>query len=442
MKKFASFCLIVFLVSGLCSAQEIPDVFARDPLRCGGRFYVYDYGHPAVLTPAPDGYRPFYISHFARHGARWCNSEYTSLHDCLSRAAREGRLTGEGRALFSRFEAYYRKVRLRKGNLTGIGKAQHAAIATHMWERFPEVFEGPTHVEAFSTESPRVIMSMWSCLSRLKELDGDLDVQADASAAYAPWLQPNLSSSPYYRKECFRAGEAAEKAAADFFRETAPCEEIAGRYFTDTSYLEEKLGIPLQEFATTLLSVVTDTYCQETDRGCFDDLLSPEEAYLIWKGASAAFLLHFGRYEGSECLATDYAGFTLGQMIESAEADIASGGTRLRLRFGHDGGVAPLLALMDVNGFGRTVTSFSQAGDVFPDYNIPMGCSLQLVFFRNGDGDILVKPLLNEAEATLPFPPVSGPYYGWEDFKSYYLPLVREARRRVLTKNNIADESE
>ena len=60
-----------------------------------------------------------------------------------------------------------------------------------------------------------------------------------------------------------------------------------------------------------------------------------------------------------------------------------------------------------------------------------MGCSLQLVFFRNAAGDILVKPLLNEAEATLPFPAVTESYYSWEAFKAYYLPRIEEAKEKI-----------
>ena len=120
-------------------------------------------------------------------------------------------------------------------------------------------------------------------------------------------------------------------------------------------------------------------------------------------------------------------------MIESADADIASGDTQLRLRFGHDAGLMPLLVFLDVNGFGRTASSFEEAVRIFPSYDMPMGASLQLVFFRNSEGDILLKVLLNEAEATLPLPSSQGPYYRWNDFKEHYLPLVRASKRKVAT---------
>ena len=57
------------------------------------------------------------------------------------------------------------------------------------------------------------------------------------------------------------------------------------------------------------------------------------------------------------------------------------------------------------------------------DYNIfPMACNIQMVFYRPiaGNGDILVKVLLNEHEATLPVETVDGPYCRWNDLKAYY----------------------
>lgn len=45
-----------------------------------------------------------------------------------------------------------------------------------------------------------------------------------------------------------------------------------------------------------------------------------------------------------------------------------------------------------------------------------------LRYGHDGDaGDVLVKALLNEREATLPATPVSGPYYRWTDLREHYL---------------------
>jgi hypothetical protein len=62
-----------------------------------------------------------------------------------------------------------------------------------------------------------------------------------------------------------------------------------------------------------------------------------------------------------------------------------------------------------------------------------MACNVQLVFYRpkkGKQGDILVKALLNEREATLPTKPVEGPYYRWEDLRQYYLDKIERFSNR------------
>ena len=54
---------------------------------------------------------------------------------------------------------------------------------------------------------------------------------------------------------------------------------------------------------------------------------------------------------------------------------------------------------------------------------MPMATNMQIVFYRNGGGDVLVKVLYNEREAALVgLAPVKGPYYRWQDVRSLLLP--------------------
>ncbi|MBR5925006.1 MAG: hypothetical protein IKZ60_06030 [Bacteroidales bacterium] len=422
MKKTSAVIFFVICTLGLC--------FAQGPKEAGS-FYVYDGNALPAMTSAPKGYKPFYISHFARHGARWCTSEYDALHDWLAKASDAGVLTDAGKEFRSRYETFYQKARFCKGNLTEVGQGQHRLIAEHMYQRFPAVFKGQTHVEAVSTESPRVIMSMWSCLSRLDELDKTLDISANASAKHASWLQPSLSSNPYLIKGAFRAGSKAEKEYEDYFEKTVPWREIASRFFTTPDAIESVLKITPVKFIDFLHSIVTCTYCLDEGQGYFDDVFSAEELHQVWKALSAKYFLDVANYTGSETLILDYAGFTLGQIIETADADIASGSTQLRLRFGHDSGIAPLFILLDANGCGRATASFEESLGIFPSYYLPMGANLQLIFYKKTGKPVLVKALVNEREATLPLEPVSGPYYKWEDFKAHYLPLIAASKARI-----------
>ena len=438
MKRIAALLLLIICAVHMGLAQgSSQEAIRQNPLKAAGSFYVYDYADIPALTPAPEGYEPFYISHFGRHGARYCTSEYDSVHDLFTRAAEAGVLTPAGKDFRARYEAFYKEARYCKGNLTGVGQAQHRAIAQHLFQRFPAVFQGPTHVEAVSTESARVIMSMWSCLTRLQALDPDMDIHADASARYASWLQPSLSSNPYLVKGWFDKGEAVEKAYEAYFDQTVPWKAIAEKFFTSADVLNTFKVSP-RKFIDSMNSVVVGSYCLDEGRGAFDDVFSADELVQVWKGASARYFLHMARFEGSQCLMVDYAAFTLEQIIRSADADMASGSTQLRLRFGHDSGIGPLLVLLDANGCGRTTGSFEESLDIFPSYLVPMAASLQLVFYKNAEGEVLVKLLVNEQEATLPLPAVQGVYYRWTDFKAHYLPLVPAAKRKIATSEPLA----
>lgn len=423
--------LVSFLALGLCVSHGTGDDIRQNPAHAAGTYYVYYYDSAPELDSAPEGFQPFYISHFGRHGARHCAGEYDSLYGWLSKAAGADLLTDKGRDLFLRYGSFYSKVRYCKGNLTNIGKAQHRAVARHMFERFPEVFDGHTVLDAKSTEVARVIMSMWSCISELQSLDSDLDIKAEASACFAPWMSPSLYSNPYLVKNAFKIGGAAEETASEYFNGTVPWKKILKRFFVSVDVPQKDLGITPEKFISTLYSVVCCTRCLDEDRDCFDDVFSDDEMYRIWKGLNVRFFMDYANYEDSECLAMDYAAFTLRNIIESANADIASGEKGLQLRFGHDSGIAPLLALMDVNGFGRRADTVKDIFGIFPSYNIPMGASLQLVLYKNQDAEILVRILLNECEASLPLTAVKGSFYSWEEFKAHYMPVIEASEMKI-----------
>ncbi|MBP5721606.1 MAG: histidine-type phosphatase, partial [Bacteroidales bacterium] len=62
---------LILIAASLASAQtfNVDELVGdnRDLAASGER--AYDFDVPA-LTPAPEGYKPFYISHYGRHGSR------------------------------------------------------------------------------------------------------------------------------------------------------------------------------------------------------------------------------------------------------------------------------------------------------------------------------------------------------------------------------------
>ena len=83
------FRFLALILSGFvftASAQSLDaEFFTQNPDAAGGIYYTYRFANPE-LTDTPKGYKPFYISHFGRHGSRWHASTgvYTYPQDMLA----------------------------------------------------------------------------------------------------------------------------------------------------------------------------------------------------------------------------------------------------------------------------------------------------------------------------------------------------------------------
>ena len=68
MKKSLSvIVLVLFAVSA--AAQDFEADLQENWDRIAGCFHSYE-ATPGPQTPAPGGYKPFYVSHYGRHGSR------------------------------------------------------------------------------------------------------------------------------------------------------------------------------------------------------------------------------------------------------------------------------------------------------------------------------------------------------------------------------------
>ena len=93
-------------------------------------------------TKAPKGYKPFYISHYGRHGSRsgWDRERYDRVISELSKAKEAGILAAAGDSLLQETMAAKQATNNMDGRLTIRGQREHREIAGRMYERFPEVF--------------------------------------------------------------------------------------------------------------------------------------------------------------------------------------------------------------------------------------------------------------------------------------------------------------
>ena len=82
MKRLFFFILCAALCLNI-SAQTAREYIDQVPGRAANNMHSYEF-EDVVDTPAPKGYKPFYITHYGRHGSRFEQSS------TFSKAALEG----------------------------------------------------------------------------------------------------------------------------------------------------------------------------------------------------------------------------------------------------------------------------------------------------------------------------------------------------------------
>lgn len=88
-----------------------------------------------------------------------------------------------------------------------------------------------------------------------------------------------------------------------------------------------------------------------------------------------------------------------------------------------------MACLMELDNCARKADDLDRLDEKWMNYRIfPMAANIQLVFYRpkKGNGDILVKALLNEKETTMPVKTDNYPYYRWSDLREYYLKKLND----------------
>ena len=113
----------------------------------------------------------------------------------------------------------------------------------------------------------------------------------------------------------------------------------------------------------------------------------------------------------------------LQDFLDKADAAVAGTDIAATLRFGHDSILIRLLSLLGVEGCTAAEPATRHYWRAWQDWAVsPMAGNLQLVFYRNRRGEILVQLLLNENEVRIPA--LGGPYYPWAQLRAHIQSLL------------------
>ena len=398
----------------------------KDLYRTGAEYFMYPF-EDVKMTPAPKGYKPFYISYTGRHGARFAIKDdiYENVRKFLCGAHEAGKLSAAGENLYRRYEVFYPNVAFRGGDLTVKGQKQLHRIASVMFHDFPEVFKGHTEATVLSTPVPRVLLTMHSFMDEIRTLDDDFSYTVDAGRRFLPVLEPNGSKNPFQVKVP-KTKEAAEASAA-MQKELADPKSFCSRFFNDVDYVESAYG--MWNFESDMRSIIMDIQCIGDDAAAdrFDDIFTPDELFNLWELRNYNGYLFWGFSPIADNRSVTSNAAILKDIMEKAEENFASGKVQLDLRFTHDTAVLPLVTFMRLNNFGAVISDPHEVKNFWRSDQIPMASNLQLIFFRSRkSSEILVKVLYNGAEASLPLPEAAPSFYTWSDFKSFYGKLISE----------------
>ncbi len=417
MKRFA-LILTGILFTSLMLAQTTKQEVLDNP--ASTRAHYSSYPVPAEsLTPAPEGYTPVYISHYGRHGSRYhtSRSNHTNAYKLLKEAKDADLLTSLGKSLYKRVKNLRTDAKGRDGGLTPLGTQEHKGIAERMYQAYPEVFSGNAMIDCRSTESARCILSMAANNERLKELNPSLRIFRSAYEGDEDFLRRDK-----YQEENKKDMGSAKKQLQGGLDVT----EFTKRIFKDgiSDIADDK---KLVKFMKNIYALYQITDCTSHTGINLDDIFTPEELFILWEAHNAGNYAQCGNSKKHGKGVLKDAKPLLKDFIEKADDALEGNGVSANLRFGHDTGIAPLAALLDINGFGARTDAVDQAYKVWADFKVmPMGTNLQLIFYKNAADDILVKVLYNEKESTIgSLKTVDGPYYKWKELRQYLVNLLK-----------------
>ena len=337
----------------------------------GGVYYAYpiESGQTTpFIQPAPEGYEPFYISHYGRHGSRWLTSDarYIWVNDQF---ADTKNLTKLGKDVRKRLEKIWKNAKGNGGKLTALGARQHRGIARRMYQNFPQLFTANAHLIAHSSVVGRCRASMLNFLDELENLarlDKLVGVTDSADMAWIAYTSPE-------QKALENRTQIPLMISPDRFIQAL---------FINPSEVKDPAKLLME-----LHTIASDMQDVELNVSLFD-IFTPEEMEAVYEKNNKGMTAIHGDVIQNEGIPARSA-ISLWQRIEAeAEAAIARGGVGAELRFGHDSNLYRLMTLMGIKLRGEEYN--------YMDEILPMAANLQMIFYRNKQGDVMVQLLHNE----------------------------------------------
>lgn len=390
------------------------------------------YGGPYFFEPiaeAPKGYKPFYISHYGRHGSRHeAHAEYvTSVVEMFDHADELGILTAKGKELKEYLHTMCAAHQNRYGDLTRLGFEQHKGIARRMYNRFKPVFYRGAIVESRSSIYGRCALSMTAFNESLKECDPMLETRMRASDADKAQVRPSMPflKDPRYRRKYIDTEDYWAKELNKWLSK----QDFSHSINTLFTNIEPLLDIYNGNSGYLMIDLYKRLGAMQNlgwyDRSIIDSIYSADERYTVYlfenyrwycRYSTTSVEEGFKRLAPMKAMVEDIVTLA-NDAIEGKNSAVAN------LRFGHDYYILTLLAILNCNEYPSNldISNVEKLAEKWASYKIvTMASNLQFILYRSKkESDILVRILENENDITLPIDSATAPFYKWSDVCDY-----------------------
>ena len=452
MKKSIIISLALLLPLALCAEITKKEDINKDNLY-KFRGSMTQYEDPGVTySKAPKGFKPFYMSHYGRHGSRYLlnTPQYNDPYTMLKQADEKGVLTDFGKDVLRRIEIMAKDADGHLGDLTIVGQQQHRGIARRMVRNYPEIFNKNSTIVARSTTSHRVIASMTSALMEFSSILPKMNIDfndSDFDKGYMNSEDRAINSAKNSRER---------NAAVNAFnaKHNNP-ERLMCALFTDTTFItryertSSSGSVSVSNRSDDLYTKIYDIAANMGSHSYLgfdlDDVFTYDEWYDCWLQNNLYWFSVSGYHKLTQNVVPYGHATLLQDFLDKADAAIAAGTPAANLRYGHDTALYPLLCLMEVNDCAYAPDVIEDLATKWVNYDIVhMGSNLQLIFFKDKKGTILVRALLDEREAKLPvecYKDAKGKeytyFYEWDKVEKYYRDILARwtSIRAELTEN-------
>ena len=423
--------IVVLLCARTAYATDI------DPDWAGVNTHCYEF-NDEDYTPAPSGYSLVYLSHYGRHGARTgtkVKDDYQEVIDILRQAKTQKILTQEGKNLLNEAIWVNDYFQGREGALTRRGEMEQHTLARLIYNRYKSVFaKGCKYIRVETSTVPRSIVSGECFIQTLTSLQPDLNFTFDTADKYFAYI--NNDPSKQHR--------AAVRAIRDSINalNVSDGEKFMKYVFKYPAKGAELISDP-DDFQFKVWKVAREGKASGVEKDMFRHL--PSEVTAKWTADEIRnlYLCNGNSVEfGQERM--QRAKPLVSVMFRQACDALAFGNVAADLKFGHDYPLIATAGYLGFEGIGDRLSLNDLPGKWSDPMYIPFASNLQMAFYRNKHGDVLVKFVYNGKECTLRgINAVSGPYYKWSEILETFLPEGDERNLRLASWNwkNVGDEA-